>query len=77
MLRVKLLSAAIFAATFSLFAATGSAQTQPSTRARFDVTNYRIEVQLHPEEHTLRAGADIISTRLIQTAPLFLSLTVP
>ena len=74
MLRVKLLSAAIFAATFSLFAATGSAQTQPSTRARFDVTNYRIEVQLHPEEHTLRAGADITFTPIDPTRSVVFEL---
>ena len=32
------------------------AQTSGS---KFDVTNYRIEAQLNPDEHTLRAGADI------------------
>ena len=37
-----------------------SAFAQPATAgSRFDVTNYRIEAQLNPDEHTLRAGADI------------------
>ncbi|PYS86121.1 MAG: hypothetical protein DMF70_02855 [Acidobacteria bacterium] len=27
--------------------------------SRYDVTNYRIEAQLNPDEHVLRAGADI------------------
>ena len=35
------------------------AQQQPVAGSRYDVTNYRIEVQLNPEAHTLRAGADI------------------
>src|SRR3989454_5621120 len=38
---------------------TASAQQQPVAGARYDITNYRIEVQLNPNEHTLRAGADI------------------
>ena len=40
---------------------TGSAQ-QPapqSQASRFDVTNYRIEAQIIPDQHMLRAGADI------------------
>jgi aminopeptidase N len=36
--------------------ATASAQ---ATATKFDITNYRIEAQLNPDEHTLRAGADI------------------
>jgi aminopeptidase N len=39
------------------FGAAAHAQTAPGSR--YDVTNYRIEVQLSPDEHTLRAGADI------------------
>jgi aminopeptidase N len=35
----------------------GTAVAQPASK--FDVTNYRIEAQLNPDEHTLRAGADI------------------
>ncbi len=37
-----------------------NAQTQAVGGSRFNVTNYRIEVQLQPEDHLLRAGADVI-----------------
>jgi tetratricopeptide (TPR) repeat protein len=43
---------------FSLFL-NASAQTPPQAGARFDITNYRIEAQLIPDQHLLRAGADI------------------
>ena len=36
-----------------------TAVAQPTAGTKFDVTNYRIEAQLNPDEHTLRAGADI------------------
>jgi aminopeptidase N len=36
-----------------------SAYAQPAAGSKFDVTNYHIEAQLSPDEHTLRAGADI------------------
>src|ERR1041384_2026148 len=32
---------------------------QPAGSSRYDVSNYRIEAQLNPDEHTLRAGADV------------------
>ncbi len=38
---------------------TASVFAQPAAGSRFDVTNYHIEAQLNPNEHTLRAGADI------------------
>lgn len=44
-----------------IFAVSASAQ-QPAPQqggSRFDVTNYRIEAQLIPDKHMLRAGADI------------------
>lgn len=41
----------------SLCATLANAQQNPGSR--YDVTNYRIEAQLNPDEHTLRAGADI------------------
>src|ERR1051326_1089839 len=51
-----------FQITVCLFAigclgSTAYAQQQAAGGARYDVTNYRIEVQLNPNEHTLRAGA--------------------
>src|SRR5438876_9495463 len=36
-----------------------SVLAQPAAGSRFDVTNYHIEEQLNPDEHTLHAGADI------------------
>ena len=40
-----------------------SAQQSPQTgRARFDVTDYRIEAELRPAEHLLRATADVTFT---------------
>jgi aminopeptidase N len=50
---------ATLAFAVSLFGTAVSAQTQTAAGSRFDVTNYRIEVQLNPAEHMLRAGADI------------------
>ena len=36
----------------------------PSGRSRYDITDYRIEAQLLPEDHVLRASADITFTPL-------------
>jgi tetratricopeptide (TPR) repeat protein len=47
--------------TLFVIATAGSAQ-QPAPQqaaSRFDITNYRIEAQLIPDQHTLRAGADV------------------
>src|SRR2546430_1463705 len=52
------LSLAALALLASAFASTAAAQ-QPAAASRYDITNYRIEAQLSPDEHTLRAGADI------------------
>jgi len=48
-------------ATLFVIATTASAQ-QPAPQpaaSRFDITNYRIEAQLIPDQHMLRAGADV------------------
>ena len=42
-----------------LFLLASPALGQPAGGPRFDITNYRIEAQLNPDEHTLRAGADV------------------
>ncbi len=42
--------------------------------ARFDVTNYRIEAQLIPEQHILRAGADITFVPLETTRSVVFEL---
>ncbi|HKY26689.1 MAG TPA: M1 family aminopeptidase [Pyrinomonadaceae bacterium] len=56
--------------------ATASAQ-QPAPQpagARFDITNYRIEAQLIPETHMLRAGADVMLVPLEPTRSLVFEL---
>lgn len=58
MLRSKL-SITIAILTFAFCLCASPALAQPAGGARFDVTSYRIEAQLNPDEHTLRAGADI------------------
>ena len=47
---------AALAIVLGFFGATARAQTAPGSR--YDVSNYRIEVQLNPNEHTLRAFHD-------------------
>ena len=53
----------VFLSIATLFAiAVSAAAQQPAPQpaaTRFDVTNYRIEAQLIPDQHSLRAGADI------------------
>ncbi|MGH9967511.1 MAG: M1 family metallopeptidase [Pyrinomonadaceae bacterium] len=47
-------------ALLALFIAVSAQQPAPQAAgARFDVTNYRIEAQLIPDQHLLRAGADV------------------
>jgi aminopeptidase N len=53
----------------------GAQQPAPQqAAARFDVTNYRIEAQLIPEQHSLRAGADITLVPLEATRSLVFEL---
>ncbi len=63
-------------ATLSVIAVSASAQ-QPAPQqaaARFDITNYRIEAQLIPDQHMLRAGADITLIPLEATRSLVFEL---
>src|SRR5437870_4220487 len=53
---------------------TAFAQQQPVAGARYDITNYRIEVQLNPDEHVLRAGADITFVPLDATRSVVFEL---
>lgn len=59
---------------FALFCSIASVHAQQAGRARFDVTNYRIEAQLFPAEHMLRAGADITLTPLDATRSVIFEL---
>jgi aminopeptidase N len=54
----------VLAALLSLFITQASAQTSPAQGpgSRYDVTAYRIEAQLLPSEHLLRAAADVTFT---------------
>lgn len=62
-----------FAVTFS-FVAAHAQQTTTAPGSRFDVTNYRIEAQLLPDEHVLRAGADVAFTPLEATRSVVFEL---
>jgi aminopeptidase N len=59
-----------------IFAISGIAQQPPAqpVASRFDVTNYRIEAQLIPEQHLLRAGADITFVPLDATRSVVFEL---
>lgn len=49
-------------------------QGRQQGRARFDITSYRIEAQLIPDQHMLRAAADITLTPLDATRSLIFEL---
>ncbi len=49
-------------------------QTAPQGGLRYDITNYRIEAQLIPDQHMLRAGADISLIPLEATRSLVFEL---
>src|SRR6266480_5895981 len=62
--------------TLVVMAMSASAQ-QPAAQpaaTRFDITNYRIEAQLIPDQHMLRAGADITVIPLESTRSLVFEL---
>src|SRR2546430_4197946 len=64
------------AATFLVFASFAGAQ-QPAPQqsaSRYDVTNYRIEAQLIPDQHVLRAGAEVTFTPLDATRSVVFEL---
>jgi len=74
MIRIKPIVPAILAVV--LLAVSGQAQ-QPAPQqaaSRYDITNYRIEAQLIPDQHMLRAGADITLTPLDATRSLVFEL---
>lgn len=63
------------AAMLTVCQSLASAQ-QPSSQpgSRYDITNYRIEAQLIPEQHVLRAGADVTVLPLEATRSLVFEL---
>jgi aminopeptidase N len=65
------------AAAVAIFAAALAAhaqQPQGPARARFDVTHYRIEAELNPAQHILRAAADVTFTPLDATRTVVFEL---
>ncbi|MFN2531651.1 MAG: M1 family metallopeptidase [Pyrinomonadaceae bacterium] len=68
--------ALIMAGLLLAYAATAYSQ-QPAPQqiaTRFDITNYRIEAQLIPDQHLLRAGADVTFTPLDATRSVVFEL---
>ena len=65
---------AVSALAFCCLLSTAYAQQQPVAGPRYDITNYRIEVQLSPNEHTLRAGADVTFVPLDATRSVVFEL---
>src|SRR6185503_20606947 len=59
--------------TLALSAAAQQPAPQPAVN-RFDVTHYRIEAQIIPEEHMLHAGADVTFTPLDATRSVVFEL---
>jgi aminopeptidase N len=73
--RFRAFSAFTFsAATLLCLLISASSQAQQTGRARFDVTNYRIEAQLVPDQHLLRAGAEVTFTPLDATRSIIFEL---
>src|SRR5207253_5786254 len=76
-IRLRLFHAALMAAVFLALGASSASAQQTQTqagRARFDVTNYRIEAQLLPDQHLLRAGAEVTFTPLDATRSIIFEL---
>src|ERR1043166_3064031 len=66
---------AIVAAALTLAVSEKSQQPAPQQQAsRYDVTHYRIEAQIIPDQHLLRAGADVTFTPLDATRSVVFEL---
>src|SRR3982751_5144876 len=62
-------------AVLTLALAANSQQPAPQQAgSRFDVTNYRIEAQIIPDQHLLRAGADVTFVPLDATRSVVFEL---
>jgi aminopeptidase N len=73
-IRLRLFHAALLAGVLLALGGGATASAQTTGRARFDVTNYRIEAQLLPAEHLLRAGAEVTFTPLESTRSVVFEL---
>ena len=77
MKRLKPIFPGLMAAVAVLTLALSGKSQQPAPQqqaSRFDVTHYRIEAQIIPEEHVLRAGADVTFTPLDATRSVVFEL---
>jgi aminopeptidase N len=77
MKRIKLISPGVMAVLAVLTLALSARSQQPApqqTAGRFDVTHYRIEAQIIPEQHVLRAGADVTFVPLDATRSVVFEL---
>src|SRR5919206_2419526 len=77
MKRIKLIFLSVMAifAVLTLALAVKAQQPAPQPVAsRFDVTNYRIEAQIIPDQHLLRAGADVTFVPLDATRSVVFEL---
>ena len=72
----RLIAGMTAALTFIVIGITANAQQPAAAPAgtNYDITNYRIEAQLIPEQHMLRAGADITVVPLESTRSLVFEL---
>src|SRR5256886_358724 len=70
----KILSNGAAALAVILGVTFGAMAQTPAAGSRYDIQNYRIEAQLNPDEHTLRAGADITFVPLDATRSVVFEL---
>jgi aminopeptidase N len=77
MIRPKFIFPRVAAALAVLIVALSAQSQQPAPQqvaSRFDVTNYRIEAQIIPDQHLLRAGADVTFVPLDATRSVVFEL---
>src|SRR5687768_8178424 len=77
MKRIKLMFPGVMAVLAILTLALSARSQQPAPQpaaGRFDVTHYRMEAQIIPEQHVLRAGADVTFTPLDATRSVVFEL---
>src|SRR5215510_11271756 len=77
MKRIRLFVPRIMTVLALLMLAISVRSQQPAPQqaaSRFDVTNYRIEVQIIPDQHVLRAGADVTFVPLDATRSVVFEL---
>ena len=76
MKKIKLIFPSVMTvlAVLTLALATPGQQPAPQQANRFDVTHYRIEAQIIPEQHMLRAGADVTFVPLDATRSVVFEL---